>query len=137
MYTWHDVDTGGSGNKRHQPAQLSERAIYVFERTNALGGGMGEVGGDTGGRGGGVASRQLKEMSFLQDLAAVESEERERSFKVRSTLSLDRFPLSLFSPPLTTDLSTFHNGSLFQSKVVVDVHSFCLRSCTGRFHVKV
>lgn len=74
----------GAGMPIQQPAQLSGRAICAYEAT--------AVGGAGGGRGGGGgATRQLKEMSFLQDLADTEAEERDRSFKASSTVStLDR-----------------------------------------------
>ncbi|CAM9441986.1 unnamed protein product, partial [Ectocarpus sp. 8 AP-2014] len=51
--------------------QLGGRAICAYEAT-VVGGGDGRSG---------AATRQLKEMSFLQDLADTESEERDRSFK--------------------------------------------------------
>ena len=74
--TVHGPERGGgvSGGQQQQqqPAQLSGRAICAFEAT-AVGGG--------GGGGGVGATRQLKEMSFLHDLADTEAEERDRSFK--------------------------------------------------------
>lgn len=81
-------DTGG-GYKRQtqQPAQLSERAISAYERTvledgsfvgNVGNQGQEKMGGEASGE---AATRRLKVMSFLQDLAATEAEERDRSFK--------------------------------------------------------
>lgn len=58
-------------NKLEQQAQLSGRMICAYEATAV--GGIGDGGG---------ATRQLKEMSFLQDLAETEAQERDRSFKV-------------------------------------------------------
>lgn len=77
--TFEDPEGGdGIATKRQQqqpqPAQLSGRAICAYEATAA----------GSGGGGGGAATRQLKEMSFLQDLADTEVEERDRSFKVTS-----------------------------------------------------
>lgn len=59
--------------QQSQPAHLSGRAIRAYEATTA-----------GSARDGGAATRQLKEMSFLQDLADTEVEERGRSFKVTS-----------------------------------------------------
>lgn len=66
-----DCGVAGKRQQQRQPAQLSGRAICAYEATAA-----GSGGGD------GAATRQLKEMSFLQDLADTEAEERDRSFKV-------------------------------------------------------
>ncbi|CAM9368319.1 unnamed protein product [Ectocarpus fasciculatus] len=69
-----DIPEGGRGlqqERLQQPAQLGGRAICAYEAT-VVGGGDGKSG---------AATRQLKEMSFLQDLADTESEERDRSFK--------------------------------------------------------
>lgn len=77
------VNVGGEcRTRRHrQPAQLSGKAICAYEST-MLGVGSATSGvAIGGGAGGGAASRQLKEMSFLQDLAITEAEERDRSFK--------------------------------------------------------
>ncbi|CAM9328286.1 unnamed protein product [Hapterophycus canaliculatus] len=54
-----------------QPAQLGVGAICAYEAAAARSGGDGR----------GAATRQLKEMSFLQDLADLEAEERDRTFK--------------------------------------------------------
>lgn len=70
---------GGVSGQQQQPAQLSGRAICAYEAT-AVGGG--------GGGGGVGATRQLKEMSFLHDLADTEAEERDRSFKASGGLAL-------------------------------------------------
>lgn len=70
-----DIPEGGRGlqqERLQQPAQLGGRAICAYEAT-VVGGGDGKSG---------AATRQLKEMSFLQDLADTESEERDRFFKV-------------------------------------------------------
>lgn len=61
-------------HKRGQPAQLSGKAICACERL--------ALRGDGGGTGPRAGTKQLKEMSFLEDLAAIEAEERDRSFKV-------------------------------------------------------
>lgn len=65
-------ERGLQQERLQQPAQLGGRAICAYEATG-VGGGDGRSG---------AATRQLKEMSFLQDLADTESEERDRSFKV-------------------------------------------------------
>lgn len=76
--------------QRQQPAQFSARAICAYEMTTlgvehtSRGRGEGGRDGPRGGGGGAAATRQLKEMSFLQDLAATEAEERDRSFKASS-----------------------------------------------------
>lgn len=71
------VRGGGVGvcgdRRRGQPAQLGEKAICAFERMLFKGAG--------GGTGPGAGTKQLKEMSFLEDLAAGEAEERDRAFK--------------------------------------------------------
>lgn len=64
--------------QQQQPAQLSGRAICAYEATAAEGG---------GGGGGEGTTRQLKEMSFLQDLADTEAEERDRSFKASTRVA--------------------------------------------------
>ncbi|CAM9375864.1 unnamed protein product [Ectocarpus sp. 12 AP-2014] len=64
-------ERGLQQERLQQPAQLGGRAICAYEAT-IVGGGDGRSG---------AATRQLKEMSFLQDLADTESEERDRSFK--------------------------------------------------------
>lgn len=87
-----DILASCKRRRNQQPAQFNGRAICAYEMTTqgvepengGKGGNQDGPGGTGGGGGVAVASRQLKEMSFLQDLAATEAEERDRSFKVRS-----------------------------------------------------
>lgn len=67
--------------KERQPAQFSGRAICAYEKS--ILGVLSLEGGDLDGGGREkVASRQSKEISFLQELSAIESQERDREFKV-------------------------------------------------------
>lgn len=73
------------GKAERQPAQLSGRAICAYEKSIA--GVLSLEGVGLEGAGGGrVASRQSKEISFLQELSAIESQERDREFKVQLTM---------------------------------------------------
>eukprot|EP00903_Cladosiphon_okamuranus_P011978 g11249.t1 len=77
---------------QQQPAQLCGRAICAYEATVFGVGGGGAAGGGEG------ATRQLKEMSFLQDLADTEAAERERSFKASSISIVEHVGEPLLTP---------------------------------------
>lgn len=89
--------------RSRQPAQLSGRAICAYENSTlgikssaSIGKKEGERKSGATGEEGMVPTRQLKEMSFLQDLAEIEAEERAWTFKA-STLSFSCFKTPFFS----------------------------------------